>query len=78
MGQGTIPSRDKIFLFSTASRPAPGNAQLPIQWVLAVISLALKKQQRHEADHTPPSSAKVKNGGAITAIPLCLHGMVLN
>jgi hypothetical protein len=51
-GQGTIPSRDKIFLFSTASRPASGNTQPPMQWVLAVISLALKKKWSHAADHT--------------------------
>jgi hypothetical protein len=34
------------------------------QWVLGTVSLGLK-QQEHEADQSPPSIAKVKNGGAI-------------
>jgi hypothetical protein len=37
------------------------------------------KQAVCEADHSPPSSAKVKNGGPISPLsPICLHGMVLN
>jgi hypothetical protein len=35
-------------------------------------------QQGHEADHSPPSSAEVKNGGATPPLPICHHGMVLN
>jgi len=31
-----------------------------------------------EADHSPPSSAKVKNTWSFTSTPICLHGMVLN
>jgi hypothetical protein len=38
---------------------ALGPTQLPIQWVPGTLSL-LKKQPGHEADHSPPSSAKVK------------------
>jgi hypothetical protein len=53
-GWGSFPSRRKIFLFSMASRPAQGNNQSPFQWVLG-----------READHTPPSSAEVMNGGDI-------------
>jgi len=30
----------------------------------------------HEADHSPPSSAKVKNAWSYTS-PICLYGMVL-
>jgi hypothetical protein len=62
--RGSIPGRE-----STASRPALGPIQPPIQWVL---SPAVKRQGR-EADHSPPSSAKVKNGGAITpsSMPSC-------
>jgi hypothetical protein len=36
------------------------------------------KQQRREADRSPPSSAEIKNGGAIPPLPICVHGIVLN
>jgi hypothetical protein len=49
----------KIFLFSTASRPALGTTQPPIQWVPGV------KRLGPEADHSPPASAEIKNSGAI-------------
>jgi hypothetical protein len=66
---GSIPCRSKIFLFSTASRPAMGPTQPSIQWVLGVSSLRVK-QLGHEADHSPPSSADIKNGGAIAPLHL--------
>jgi hypothetical protein len=37
-GWGSNPSRGKIFLFSTTSRPTIGPIQPPIQWVLGTIS----------------------------------------
>jgi hypothetical protein len=54
-GQPNFNSRqDRIFLFSTASRPAPGPTQLLIQrapgYFLGV------KQPKREADHSSPSS----------------------
>jgi hypothetical protein len=42
---------------------ALGPIQPPIQWVLGV------KRPGREADHSPPSSAEVKNDGAITPDP---------
>jgi hypothetical protein len=48
-----------IFLFTTVSRKALGPTQPPIQWVPGGLSLGVK-QLGHEADHSPPSSAKVK------------------
>jgi hypothetical protein len=48
-----------IFLFITGSRPALGPTQPRIQWVPGVLSLGVKRPGR-EADHSPPSSAKVK------------------
>jgi hypothetical protein len=48
-----------------------------IQLVPGAVSLEVKRQGR-EADHSPPSSAEVKNGGAIPPLPLRLHGVVLN
>jgi hypothetical protein len=37
-GQGSNPGRSNIFLSSTASRPALGPTQLPVQWVPRDIS----------------------------------------
>jgi hypothetical protein len=55
-----------IFLFTTASRLALGPTQPPIQWVPGCLSLGVKRPGR-EADHSPISSADVKE---------CLHGVV--
>jgi hypothetical protein len=49
----------EIFLFTTASRLALGPTQPPIQWVPGAVSLGVKWPGR-EADHSPPSSADVK------------------
>jgi hypothetical protein len=38
---------------------ALGPTQPPIQWVPVALSLGIKRQER-EADHSPPSSAEVK------------------
>jgi len=57
-----------IFLFTTASRPALGPTQPPIQWVPGALSLGLKLPGR-EADHSPPSSAEVKNVWSYTSTP---------
>jgi hypothetical protein len=48
-----------IFLFVTASRTAPGPTQPPIKWISGALSLGVK-WPGHEADYSPPSSAKVK------------------
>jgi hypothetical protein len=48
-----------IFLFTTASRTALGPIQPPNQWVPEDLSLGVKRPGR-EADHSPPSSAEVK------------------
>jgi hypothetical protein len=48
-----------IFLFTTASRLAMVPTQTPIQWVPGALSLGVKRPGR-EADHSPPSSAEVK------------------
>jgi hypothetical protein len=67
-----------LFLFTTASRPALGPTQPPIQWVPVILSTRVKGPGR-EADHSPPSSAEVKNAWSYTSIPaIHLHGVVLN
>jgi hypothetical protein len=48
-----------IFLFPTASRTALGPTQPPMQWVPGTLSLGVNRPGR-EADHSPPSSAEVK------------------
>jgi hypothetical protein len=48
-----------IFFFTTAFRTALGPTQPPIQWVPGTFSLAVNRPGR-EADHSPPSSAEVK------------------
>jgi hypothetical protein len=65
-----------IFLFTTASTTALGPTQPPIQWVPGALSLRLKRPGS-EADHSPPSSAEVKNAWSYTSTPpIRLHGLV--
>jgi hypothetical protein len=40
----------------------------PIQWVPGAVSQGIKQPER-EADHSPVSSAEVKNGGAKLPLP---------
>jgi hypothetical protein len=48
-----------IFLFTTASKTALKPIQPPIQWVPEALSPGVKRPGR-EADHSPTSSAEVK------------------
>jgi hypothetical protein len=48
-----------IFVFVTACRLALGPTQPLIQWVAEALILGVKLPGR-EADHSPPSSAEVK------------------
>jgi hypothetical protein len=71
-GLGSIPSRGKFLLLSIMSRPTLAHTDsMGTRGSLGV--------QRHvcEADYSPPSSAEVKNGGAIPSPPTHIHGMVL-
>jgi hypothetical protein len=56
--------RQEICLSSTASRPVLGPKQPPAQAVLGALSQGVKRPWC-EADQSLPSSAEVKNGGAI-------------
>jgi hypothetical protein len=59
-----------IFLFTTASRTALGSTQPPTQWMPGASSLEIKRPGL-EADHSPPSSAEVKEW-----IELYLHSPI--
>jgi hypothetical protein len=69
-GRQGFDSRQKkvIVLFSTASRPTLRPTQPPLQWVPEVLSLGEKRSIR-EDDHSFPSTAEVKTGGAIPPLP---------
>jgi hypothetical protein len=45
--------------------------------MLGTLSLGAKRQEP-EADHSPPSSAEVKNDGFIPLLLIGLNGVVLN
>jgi hypothetical protein len=64
----SITGRVKIFLFLIASTPALVPTQSPIQRVQGALSPRVKRQGR-EADHSPPSSADVKTGRAVSSLP---------
>jgi hypothetical protein len=67
-----------IYLFTTTSRTALGPTQPPVQWVPGALSRGVKRPGR-EADHSPPSSAEVKNAWSYTSTPpICLYGVVLS
>jgi len=56
------------FPFATASIPTLGPIQLPVKWVSGAFSLGVKWSVR-EVDHSPPSSAEVKNGWSYISTP---------
>jgi hypothetical protein len=51
--------------------------QSPMQWIPESVSSGVKRPG-NKVDDSLPSSAEVKNGGAIQLLPICLHGVVLN
>jgi hypothetical protein len=65
------------FFFSQHPDQLWGQPSLLIQWIQGAISPEVK-WPGCEADHSPPSNAKVKNGGAIHPLPICLRGVMLN
>jgi hypothetical protein len=59
-------------------RLAVGPTQPPIQWVPGALFLGIK-WWGHEADHSPPCSAEVKNAWSYTSTPpIQLHGVMLS
>jgi len=67
-----------IFFFTTVSRQNLGPTEPPIQWVPGPLFLGVKGLE-HEADHSLPCRADVKNAWNYTTIlPLCIHRAMLN
>jgi hypothetical protein len=63
-----VPAGAGNFLFTTASRPALGLTQPPIQWVPRALSLGVERPGR-ESGHSHPSNAEVKEYGNYTSTP---------
>jgi hypothetical protein len=57
----------RIFLFTTVFRRALGPIQPPIQSIPWALSLGVKRLG-HEADHSPLSSADIKNAWSYTSM----------
>jgi len=75
---GLTASRGKRFL---PFQSAHGNSQahLPSYSMGLQALFPINKQPRREADHSPPSSAKVKMNGAMPCLhPTCLHSVHSN
>jgi hypothetical protein len=72
-----LKEKHRVRTPTTGSRPALGPTQPPIEWVLGAVSLGVKRQGR-EADHSPPSSAEVKNVFSYLHSPIRLHGVVFS
>jgi hypothetical protein len=69
LGARVLFSAMQDFLYFVASISALGSNHAAIQWVPRAISRGVKNPGR-EADHSPPSSAEVNNGGALPSLPL--------
>jgi hypothetical protein len=73
MGDLIADSDDGFSLLQT-STPVPGPIQSAIQGLLRIPSTGMKLL-RHEADHSTPSTAYVKNDWSCTfTFPVCLTG----
>jgi hypothetical protein len=73
-GRSSSPNRVKNVIFSTASRPALGPTQPPIQWVPGAPSPGVERPGR-EADH---SQVVQEYMDRYIHSPIRLHGVVLN
>jgi hypothetical protein len=66
-------SGKQFFLFSTTSRLAVGTTQPLVQWVPGFFPVGVKLLEC-DVNHSPPSSAEVKNVWTHTSTPpTCLH-----
>jgi hypothetical protein len=62
------PAGSGIFFLTILSREAVGPTMPTIQWILRALSPEIK-HLRHEADHSHPSRAEIKNVWSFTSTP---------
>jgi hypothetical protein len=68
-------ARARNFSFHQNAHTDSGATQPPIQWVMKVLSLGVKWLV-HGADHSPRTTAEVRNVGSYTSTPtVWLHGI---
>jgi hypothetical protein len=65
-----------LSLLHNLKKTGPGTHPVPYAMGTGDVSLGLKCH-RHEADHSPPSSAEVKNGRAIRLLTIRFHAVVV-
>jgi hypothetical protein len=75
-GPGLIPGRVKIFSIPQCSYRLWDPPSLLSSGYRRYIPLVVKRSRR-EADHSPSSSAEVKNDGDIHPLLLYLHGVMV-
>jgi hypothetical protein len=63
-----LPVGARDFSLFRSVQTGSGVPQSPIQWVPRILSPGVKWQGL-EANHSPPASAEVKNGGVIPPLP---------
>jgi hypothetical protein len=77
----TLPSNERLTslfrLSSVMSQQRPDPPSLIYSGYRELFPEGVKRPGS-EADHSPPSSAEIKNGGAISPLPTHLYGVVLN
>jgi hypothetical protein len=59
--RGSIPAEAKDFPLATVSVLAPRITQRPVRWVPGILYNGGKARLGRGSDHSPPSSAEVKN-----------------
>jgi hypothetical protein len=65
--------------FSLLHRVQTGSGAYPSSYPMGTrVSFSGVKRPEREIDHSPPSSAEVKNAWSYTSTPICLLGVVLN
>jgi hypothetical protein len=64
-----FPAGARDFIYAAVSRPALGPTQPPIQWI---------RGAEPEVDHSPLSSAEVKNDGTVPPLPVRLRHLVVS
>jgi hypothetical protein len=67
-GRGSIPNRIRSFSFLHSVQTGTEANPASYPKITGVISLEVKRPER-EANHSPPSSVEIKNGGTVYPLP---------